>query len=78
MNYVEGNKVNFGTTILNNTIFPLLSHGYSYIFAVPMFEDLGKKYIKEDFITKHAILIAKRIDGTYKFIDRGWKCKDTR
>lgn len=43
-----------------------------------MFEDLGRKYIKEDFITRHAIQIAERVDGKYKFIDNGWKCKDTR
>ena len=78
LNYVEGNKINFGTVILNNTVFPLIQHKYTYIFAVPIFENLGKDYIKEDFITKHAILIAERVDGTYKFVDRGWKCKNTR
>jgi hypothetical protein len=77
-NYKEGELINFGDVSLRRTLFPVVSRHYPYIFAVPFFEDLGRYYRKENFITSHAVLVGEKIETTYKFTEHGWKHKNYR
>ena len=78
LDYLPKKSINFGKVVLRSSLFPITSRKFTYVFAVPLFEDIGNFYVKEDFITKHAILIGQRSGGTYNFVDNGWKQKDSR
>lgn len=77
-NYEEGKLANFGDVGLWRTLFPVVSRHFSYIFAVPFFEDIGRYYRKENFITSHAVLVGEKTETGYKFTEHGWKHKNYR
>lgn len=79
LQYKEGELINFGDVTLWRTLFPVTSRHYHKIFAVPMFEDVGRLYRKENFTTSYAVLVAEREETTnYKFTEHGWKHRNAR
>lgn len=75
--YRKGRLVNFGTVLLQKNIKACTASNFPYIFAVPI--ELTDKYtIMTELVTKKAILIAKRNDGTYKYTNNEWTYKNSR